>query len=248
MEWYKKNPVDYRVDTWHLSLAGHGAYNLLIDYYYLHESPIPADDQALCSIIGKPLDEWLAVKEEILKLFKKKGQKLHHKRCNMELNLSYGKRKDGAKRQKTYRKRMKDNGEVTRQSSVSNAPRGEERRLEEIRGEDNTSSKNDVVVMNRYSFDVFWGLVPRKIGRGGAEKALQKAMKGGADFNEICTAMEKLESGCRLNGTQDKCAHPSTWLNEKRWLDDDLPYYAVRIKNKDGLVSELEQEGFFDDE
>lgn len=116
---------------------------------------------------------------------------------------------------------------------------------------DNTSSKNDVVVVNGYSFDVFWGLVPRKVGKVVAEKALQKAMKGGADFNEICAAMKKLECGCRFNGTQDKCVHPSTWLNEKRWLDDDLPHYAVSGKNKGSgwsqALNELSEKGLFDE-
>lgn len=152
MEWFKKNPVDYRRDTWHLSLAGHGAYNLLIDYYYLHESPLPADDLALSSIIGKPLEDWLSVKDEVLQLFKKKGSRLHHKRCNRELNSSYEKRRDGAQRQKTYRKLLKDKDPVTRQSHVSNATRGEE-----MRGEENedtnvsSSSKSDVKI----AFELF---------------------------------------------------------------------------------------------
>ena len=62
MEWYPKSPADYRNDTWGLSLAGHGAYNLLIDHYMHFEAPLPIADQALASIIGTPIEEWLAVK------------------------------------------------------------------------------------------------------------------------------------------------------------------------------------------
>jgi uncharacterized protein YdaU (DUF1376 family) len=127
MDWYPKNPTHYRNDTWSLSLAGHGAYNLLIDHYMLYEAPLPADDASLASIIGKPLEEWMPVKEEVVKRFTRRGNRLHHKRCNAELNLAYGKRKDGAARQKKYRKHLIPLEGVTHQSHVSNGPTGEER-------------------------------------------------------------------------------------------------------------------------
>jgi len=127
MDWYAKSPTDYRNDTWGISLAAHGAYNLLIDHYMLYEAPLPADDHALSSIIGQPVEEWLLVKDEVLKFFTRRGEKLHHKRCNAELNSAYTKRKDGAARQKKYRKRLNPLVDVTHQSHVSNAPTGQDR-------------------------------------------------------------------------------------------------------------------------
>lgn len=43
MNYYKRHLGDYAKDTRHLSLAEHGAYCLLLDYYYSTERPIPDD-------------------------------------------------------------------------------------------------------------------------------------------------------------------------------------------------------------
>lgn len=43
MNYYKRHLGDYAKDTRHLSLAEHGAFTLLLDYYYATEKPIPDD-------------------------------------------------------------------------------------------------------------------------------------------------------------------------------------------------------------
>lgn len=43
MNYYNRHLGDYAKDTRHLSLAEHGAYCLLLDYYYSTERPIPDD-------------------------------------------------------------------------------------------------------------------------------------------------------------------------------------------------------------
>lgn len=43
MNYYKRHLGDYAKDTKHLSLAEHGAFCLLLDYYYATEKPIPDD-------------------------------------------------------------------------------------------------------------------------------------------------------------------------------------------------------------
>lgn len=43
MNYYKRHLGDYAKDTRHLSLLEHGAYCLLLDYYYSTEKPIPDD-------------------------------------------------------------------------------------------------------------------------------------------------------------------------------------------------------------
>lgn len=44
MEFYRKYPGDYRSKTARLSLAEHGAYNLLLDETYSTEAPLPTDE------------------------------------------------------------------------------------------------------------------------------------------------------------------------------------------------------------
>lgn len=43
MNYYKRHLGDYAKDTRHLSMSEHGAYCLLLDYYYSTEKPIPDD-------------------------------------------------------------------------------------------------------------------------------------------------------------------------------------------------------------
>lgn len=43
MKYYKRHLGDYATDTGELSLVEHGAYTLLLDYYYSHQLPIPAN-------------------------------------------------------------------------------------------------------------------------------------------------------------------------------------------------------------
>jgi uncharacterized protein YdaU (DUF1376 family) len=43
MNYYKRHLGDYAKDTKHLTLAEHGAFTVLLDYYYATEKPIPDD-------------------------------------------------------------------------------------------------------------------------------------------------------------------------------------------------------------
>ena len=43
MNYYKRHLGDYAKDTKHLTLAEHGAFAVLLDYYYATEKPIPDD-------------------------------------------------------------------------------------------------------------------------------------------------------------------------------------------------------------
>lgn len=49
MNFYKRHLGDYAKDTRHLSALEHGVYNLLLDYYYATEKPIP---EGLCERIA----------------------------------------------------------------------------------------------------------------------------------------------------------------------------------------------------
>jgi uncharacterized protein YdaU (DUF1376 family) len=130
MEWYPRKPQKYRNATWGLSLAAHGAYCLLIDYYYQSEAPLPADDNAIAGILGCRIEEWLSVKESVTRYFRVSNAHLTHDTCDEVIMSAMTKRRDGALRVAKYRKNLDT---VTRYSRVSNAL--EERREEEIKKE-----------------------------------------------------------------------------------------------------------------
>ncbi len=207
MEWYPKNPTDYREDTWHLSLAEHGAYNLLIDHYMNTERPLPNNDIALSRIIGISLDEWLSVEVAVIALFKCVSNTLQHKRCDAEIEKSYIKRRDGKVRQKKYRKQLKTKNPVTRLSQVSNASRGEERI-----GDD----RNKNMLIKNERFDAFWLVYPRKVGKKAAKIAYMKAIDKIETDALQCNVIEFAKTITDIKF----CAHAATWLNGECWNDN----------------------------
>jgi uncharacterized protein YdaU (DUF1376 family) len=132
MEWYKRKPQSYRSDTWGLTLAEHGAYNLLIDYYYTTERPLPKADEALASICGCPIDKWLEVKDNVTRYFRVTNAGLRHNTCDEVIDAALGSRTKDRERQKRFRKHLKPNGSVTPLSRVSHGTRGEEIREDSV--------------------------------------------------------------------------------------------------------------------
>ncbi len=53
MHYYKRHLGDYARDTGHLTALEHGVYNLLLDWYYINECPIP-EDKAIRISRGNP--------------------------------------------------------------------------------------------------------------------------------------------------------------------------------------------------
>jgi DNA-binding Lrp family transcriptional regulator len=68
-------------------------------------------------------------------------------------------------------------------------------------------------------FEEFYAAYPRHVGRGQAERAWKTAMRAKADPQVLIDAAGAYAVYRR---GQDKTftAHPATWLNGKRWLDD----------------------------
>lgn len=248
MDWFKSFPADYRDDTWHLTLAEHGAYKLLIDHYMHHEKPLPDNDNALASIVGVDPQTWALVSVNVREFFTPKKGKLVHKRCETELNQSFEKRKDGKKRASKYRNSLNT---VTRDERVSNAPRGEERRGEESRVKEDTkvSPKKTELLL----FDEFWNLFPRQR-RGGktqAESAYRKALS-----ENKATEQELLEGVTNYAGSREVAdgygKGAAAWINDDRWTSDYSAKSNDQFNGSNGgtsitaarntIVAEIEEE------
>jgi hypothetical protein len=69
-------------------------------------------------------------------------------------------------------------------------------------------------------FERWYESYPRKKSRGAAERAYRAARKI-ATAEELLAGVERFKA--TLNGTEPRfIAHPASWLNGKRWLDDDV--------------------------
>lgn len=90
-------------------------------------------------------------------------------------------------------------------------------------------------------FDDFWSIVPRKVGKGQAKKAWRSALKK-SDAETIISAMQEY-SRQREGQDHQFTAHPATWLNGERWLDEAQPsqqdFYNQIQKHLQGENNEL---------
>jgi len=76
---------DYLGDTMELDGAQHGAYLLLLMYYW-RNGPLPADDVKLAQIARTDLRLWKKTVGPVVKaFFTENGGRLHQKRCDLEL-------------------------------------------------------------------------------------------------------------------------------------------------------------------
>jgi len=71
------------------------------------------------------------------------------------------------------------------------------------------------------SFNIFWMIYPKKVGKGYAQKCYKKALKK-VSLERIIFAIEKQRKSVEWKDKQF-IPNPSTWLNQERW-DDELTY------------------------
>lgn len=68
-------------------------------------------------------------------------------------------------------------------------------------------------------FEVFWALVPRRVGKKAAERAWRAVERRGESFEAI-EGMRAYAAAFAQSGTELKYVpHPSTWLNRRGWED-----------------------------
>ena len=76
---------DYIADTRNLSTEQHGAYLLLIGYYWVTGRPLPDDDVQLALVAGLPLARWRTTRPIVLAFFRREVDGWRHKRIDHEL-------------------------------------------------------------------------------------------------------------------------------------------------------------------
>ena len=67
-------------------------------------------------------------------------------------------------------------------------------------------------------FESWWEHVPRKIGKGQARKAFKTALKK-TDIDSLIDGIKKYTASVK-DKDPEFIAHPATWLNGERWLDE----------------------------
>lgn len=89
-------------------------------------------------------------------------------------------------------------------------------------------------------FSAFWQAYPRRIGKGAARVAFDKAIRF-CDPNEIIQAAIAYAAYCEEMGIEMQFRpHASTWLNQERWEDDlEAEKQATKQEKKHDWLNEL---------
>lgn len=70
------------------------------------------------------------------------------------------------------------------------------------------------------TFDDFWRAYPRKVGKGAAQKSWDKCVNRMKIAPSVILDGAKRYAGAKAGADIQYIAHPSTWLNQQRWLDE----------------------------
>jgi hypothetical protein len=78
------------------------------------------------------------------------------------------------------------------------------------------------------SFDEFWGVYPRKVGKPKAVSTYRRALKRASAEDIILGAKRYAEDP---NRDDEYTAHPTTWLNRDGWNDPPLPSHGRKSEH-----------------
>lgn len=96
MNYYRRYSGDYLRDTARLNLTEHGAYTLLLDYYYTSEDPLPVDHGELYLMVRAMRPEDRKAVDKVLSVyFTKHSDGYHQKRVDKEIAVSKSARANG---------------------------------------------------------------------------------------------------------------------------------------------------------
>jgi uncharacterized protein YdaU (DUF1376 family) len=240
MKWYKFAAAEYQIKTIHLSDAEDLAYRRLLDMAYLSEKPIPLDTNLVARRVRIDQD---IVEQVLSEFFEKTAQGYRNRRVEEEV-LAY----------QTIIERNLKGAKAAAQKAAERAAQGVKRRsprtlteptsdhegnlegssentITNLEGNQN-KNKNISPLPPSGGFDRFWSIwpsSPRKVGKAACFKTW---LKHGMD--EHCDRIVSHVS--RLKGTTQWLTGfepaPQTYLNQKRWLDDEVATTALPFGRK----------------
>ena len=240
MKWYKFAAAEYQIKTIHLSDAEDLAYRRLLDMAYLSEKPIPLDTNLVSRRIRLDQD---IVDQVLSEFFEKTAEGYRNRRVEEEV-LAYqtiiernlkGTKAAAEKAAERAAQGVKRRSPRTLNEPTSNHDGNLEGSLESsvanLEGIQN-KNKNISPLPPCGGFDRFWSTwpsSPRKVGKAACFKIW---VKNGMDENtdRIVSHVSRLKGTTQwLTGFEPA---PQTYLNQKRWLDDEVAITALPFGRK----------------
>lgn len=237
-------PQDYLADpnVAEMTLEEQGAYIRLICYAWIAGS-IPADPERCARLVGNGCS--ISVATNVQRAFNEPStdpQRLLHKRVEKE------RQKQAIRREQTSSAGRKSAAKRNASREISTGSNKRSTKVQRKVNPSSSSSDEDECVSNSesqvFQFEDFWSICPRKTAKGSARKAWLKAIK--------TTTPETIVDGIKAyakstQGTEPQfIAHPATWLNAERWLDETtVPTKKPRLPDYTTTTGKAELEKMF---
>lgn len=219
--WMKFYPRDWRGEQ-ALRAVSIGARGLWIEcicimheakpYGHLMLNGEPVEDATLASMSGVPVDEVSALMAELRKAgvfsVTRKGVVFSRRMVA-----------DFARAQKGRKAVFKRYSQDTEIEEETTRPNRSPNRLPITQKPEARNHKE--TDQTEASFPEWYAAYPKHIGRGQAEKAYRQALKK-TEAPILLSAARRFAASCAGKDPQF-IAHPATWLNGERWLDDTSP-------------------------
>lgn len=199
MHYYQFNIGDYHSHTSHLDPLEDIAYRRMLDWIYLHESPLPDNVQQIAKFI-RMRDEYERITDVLQEFFDLTEYGYTQKKAMEEIERFNDKsqKAKAAINKRWDKERNKSNTDVLPTNN-----------------ECNTNHKP--ITNNQYicAFDDFWGLYDKKVNKQKAEKLFSKLNK-----NEIDLIFKTLPDYIRSKPDKQFRKDPDTYLRNKCWTDE----------------------------
>lgn len=221
---------DYLADTAHLTQAQHGAYLLLIAAYWSRGtttdgSPVGLPTLEQCVRIARASsdDEVKNVCLVLAEYFDRQDDgTFRHSRIDEELVAANSliERRKYVSRLGVEARLKKKTGEPSVIPSVQ--PSTTTYNLDSTRERLETTKPSSRQAGAPDGFEEFWQEYPRRVGKGAALKAWQKIRPDADLQSQILRAVRAQKNNEQWTKDGGKFVpHPTTWLNQQRWLDED---------------------------
>lgn len=221
MHYYQFNIGDYKSHTEHLSEMEDLTYRRLLDWYYLHETPIPLDlSETARQIRMRSHSDCIAL--VLQEYFERTENGWIHHRANAEI-LKAGDKSQKASESAKARWKKKDANALQTQSE-GNATHNTEHITQDTKHKEKQPTALSV------RFEEFWKAYPKKVGKDAAKKAFDKRKPDQAMVDAMLNAIhfQRSSDAWQKDGGQ-YIPNPATWLNQGRWQDEIVNFKPMDI-------------------
>ena len=197
MHYYNFHIGDYASHTRHLTVIEDCAYRRLLDYYYLHETPIRQRDIARQINMREHEQDVLTVLNEF---FVSTENGFINPRADAEIDSFHAKIEQASRAGKASAERRLNARSTDVQPTNNHKPITINHKKEDID-----------------RFNIFWKQYPRKVAKPNALKAWNKIKPDEELLKKILAAINSQG----LSGREIQFVpHPASWLNAERWNDE----------------------------